>query len=87
MLAGTGVDATVVVHFDAERAGESAEDFVNEVLVRMLATRAVVVGEDFTGGGLAGHGVFLLVGSLQPVGGLTGWRPAMPVTQWALTKP
>jgi precorrin-6B C5,15-methyltransferase / cobalt-precorrin-6B C5,C15-methyltransferase len=23
----------------------------------------------------------------EPVGGFTGWRPAMPVTQWAVTKP
>jgi precorrin-6Y C5,15-methyltransferase (decarboxylating) len=22
----------------------------------------------------------------EPVGGFTGWRPAMPVTQWAVTK-
>jgi riboflavin kinase / FMN adenylyltransferase len=47
LLATTGVDYTVVVHFDKERATESAEDFVNEVLVDCLAARAVVVGEDF----------------------------------------
>ncbi len=23
----------------------------------------------------------------EPVGGFTGWRPAMPVTQWVVTKP
>jgi precorrin-6Y C5,15-methyltransferase (decarboxylating) len=23
----------------------------------------------------------------EPVGGFTGWRPAMPVTQWSVTKP
>ena len=23
----------------------------------------------------------------EPLGGFTGWRPAMPVTQWAVTKP
>ena len=22
----------------------------------------------------------------EPVGGFTGWRPAMPVTQWVVTK-
>ena len=22
----------------------------------------------------------------EPVGGFTGWRPAMPVTQWSVTK-
>ena len=47
LLASTGVDATVVVPFDEARARESAEEFVGLVLVDMLATRAVVVGEDF----------------------------------------
>jgi riboflavin kinase/FMN adenylyltransferase len=47
LLAGTGVDFTLVVRFDEERADESAEDFVREVLVGCLATRAVVVGHDF----------------------------------------
>ncbi len=46
-LADTGVDATMLVHFDQQRSLESARDFVDEVLVRALATRAVVVGEDF----------------------------------------
>lgn len=47
LLATTGVDYTMVIHFDKERANESAEEFVNEVLVDCLAARAVVVGEDF----------------------------------------
>ncbi|MEO6121402.1 MAG: bifunctional riboflavin kinase/FAD synthetase [Acidimicrobiales bacterium] len=47
LLAATGIDRTVVVRFDAERAGESAEDFVTEVLVGCLDARAVVVGHDF----------------------------------------
>lgn len=29
----------------------------------------------------------LSVARLEPVGGLHGWRPAMPVTQWRVTKP
>ncbi|WP_083468167.1 precorrin-6y C5,15-methyltransferase (decarboxylating) subunit CbiE [Methylobacterium tarhaniae] len=29
----------------------------------------------------------LSIARAEPVGHLTGWRPAMPVTQWALTKP
>ena len=37
----------LVVHFDRDRADESAEDFVREVLVGWLDTRAVVVGHDF----------------------------------------
>jgi riboflavin kinase/FMN adenylyltransferase len=47
LLAETGVDATVLVHFDEERSHESPEDFVREVLVECLRVRAVVVGEDF----------------------------------------
>lgn len=47
LLAATGVDRALVLHFDEERARESAEDFVAEVLVRCLGARAVVVGHDF----------------------------------------
>jgi len=47
LLADTGLDWVVVVHFDDQRASESAEDFVNEVLVGCLRARSVVVGEDF----------------------------------------
>jgi riboflavin kinase / FMN adenylyltransferase len=47
LLSDTGVDATVVVPFDQERASESAEDFVRTVLVDCLQTRLIVVGEDF----------------------------------------
>ena len=47
LLATTGVDRTVVISFDRARADESAEDFVEEVLVGALGTRLVVVGEDF----------------------------------------
>ena len=47
LLAATGIDATCVVHFDEQRAGEPAEDFVDELLVDRLGARLVVVGEDF----------------------------------------
>lgn len=47
LLASTGVDQTLVVRFDHERAQESAEHFVQTVLVDCLRTGAVVVGEDF----------------------------------------
>jgi riboflavin kinase/FMN adenylyltransferase len=47
LLADTGLEWVVVVHFDEHRASESAEDFVNEVLVGCLRARSVVVGEDF----------------------------------------
>ena len=47
LLADTGIDAVVVVPFDAEQAGESPESFAERVLVQCLKTRVIVVGEDF----------------------------------------
>lgn len=47
LLASTGVDYALVIHFDERRATESAEDFVTEILVGCLHARAVVVGHDF----------------------------------------
>jgi riboflavin kinase/FMN adenylyltransferase len=47
LLAATGVDYTVVVHFDRERAHEPAQHFVSETLVGCLRARCVVVGHDF----------------------------------------
>jgi riboflavin kinase/FMN adenylyltransferase len=60
LLESTGVDATYVVHFDEERARETAEDFVTTVLVDRLEARAVVVGEDFHFGHKRGGDVALL---------------------------
>jgi riboflavin kinase / FMN adenylyltransferase len=47
LLAGTGIDLTLVVRFDEARAEESAEEFVDEVLVGCVAARRVVVGKNF----------------------------------------
>ena len=47
ILASTGVDHTVVLHFDEGRSQEEPEDFVRDVLVDGLRARVVVVGEDF----------------------------------------
>jgi riboflavin kinase/FMN adenylyltransferase len=47
LLAATGIDRCLVVSFDEARSKEPAEDFVTEVLVRRLAARHVIVGEDF----------------------------------------
>src|SRR4051795_8305579 len=60
LLASTGVDYTLVVHFDEARSQESAEDFVTEVLVGCLRACAVVVGHDFHfGRGRQGNVPFL----------------------------
>lgn len=45
---------------------------------RVLLDRHAVAGGELTR---------IAVSHADPVGNLTGWRPAMPVTQWAVTKP
>jgi riboflavin kinase/FMN adenylyltransferase len=60
LLAGCSIDRVVVVPFDSERASESAEDFVNEVLVGSLGARLVVVGSDFHFGNMRRGNVSLL---------------------------
>ena len=47
LLAETGVDYTVVIHFDKARSKEPADEFVTEVLVGGLDAKVVVVGDDF----------------------------------------
>ena len=47
LLADTGVDYTVVVHFDEVRSREEPEHFINEVLADCLKVKAITVGEDF----------------------------------------
>ncbi len=47
LLAKTGVDATLVIHFDEARSKEPAEEFVHEILVGALNAKTIVVGEDF----------------------------------------
>jgi riboflavin kinase/FMN adenylyltransferase len=70
LLASAGVDCTVVVHFDEERANETAEDFVDTVLVRALGARLVVVGEDFH----FGHGRKGNVALLTEMGRTAGFE-------------
>ena len=36
---------------------------------------------------LGGDLTRIAISRASPVGGLTGWRPLMPVTQWSLVKP
>jgi len=47
LLANCGVDRTLVIPFDQARSDETAEDFVETVLVGGLGTRLVVVGSNF----------------------------------------
>src|SRR5580704_951799 len=70
LLADCGVDRTLVVPFDDERANETAEDFVKEVLVDQLSARLVVVGEDFH----FGHGRKGNVALLRELGARWGFE-------------
>jgi riboflavin kinase / FMN adenylyltransferase len=47
LLEATGLDATVVLHFDEAQSKESPESFIERVLIENLAVKIVVVGEDF----------------------------------------
>jgi len=47
LLDATGVDATVVIHFDEAQSAETPGSFVQRVLVDGLRMRRIVVGEDF----------------------------------------
>ena len=69
LLAATGIDHCVVIHFDEERAQEPAEDFVHEVLVECLRARAIVVGSDFH----FGHQRRGNVAMLEQIGGREGF--------------
>lgn len=60
LLASTGIDEIEVVHFDEERASETAEDFVTSVLVGQLRVASVVVGRNFHFGKGRGGNVSLL---------------------------
>ena len=60
LLTSLGVDEVELLHFDEERSGETAEQFVDEVLVAELRARIVVVGRDFHFGKGRGGNVALL---------------------------
>ncbi len=47
LLAETGLDGAVVLHFDDAQSKETPESFIERVLIGALAVKVVVVGEDF----------------------------------------
>jgi riboflavin kinase/FMN adenylyltransferase len=69
LLEAAGVERTVVVPFNTERANETAEDFVSEILIEGLDARLVVVGEDFH----FGHGRKGNVALLREMGSTSGF--------------
>jgi riboflavin kinase / FMN adenylyltransferase len=70
LLADCGIDTTLVVPFDRERADETAEEFAEEILVGLLGARLVVVGEDFH----FGHGRKGTVSLLRELGAVHGFE-------------
>jgi riboflavin kinase/FMN adenylyltransferase len=60
LIAGLGVDELVVIPFDREFMSKTADEFVDEVLVRQLGATHVSVGENFRfGKGAEGDAEFL----------------------------
>src|SRR6478609_7094576 len=47
LLAGTGLDGAVVMTFDENRAGTSAQDFIHHELIERLGVSGIAVGYDF----------------------------------------
>ncbi len=60
LLETTGVDATLMLHFDAELAVQSPESFVADILVDALRTQLVLCGADFRFGSHGAGDVALL---------------------------
>ena len=60
LLATTGVDAALVLHFDRELASLPPEDFVRDILVGSLTARSVLVGADFRFGSKGAGDVAML---------------------------
>lgn len=65
LLGELGIDAAMVLTFDAELAGRSAEDFVVDILVDALHVSRVLVGKDFRFG-RGGAGTPELLRTLGP---------------------
>ncbi len=60
LLAGTGVDATLMLEFNTELASLTPEEFVQSILVDALHARWVLVGRDFRFGARGAGDVELL---------------------------
>ena len=60
LLEGLGIDVVYVIEFDAERAGTTAAEFVEDVFVDRLGAKEILVGSDFNfGKGREGTVAFL----------------------------
>jgi riboflavin kinase/FMN adenylyltransferase len=69
LLEGCGVEEVFLLHFSRKLAGLTAEEFIERVLVRGLAVRHLIIGDDFRfGKGRAGD-----FGMLQAAGQMHGF--------------
>jgi riboflavin kinase/FMN adenylyltransferase len=60
LIEALGVDLLLMRHFDAAFAGQTAEEFVDDVLIRAMKVRHVVIGYDYVfGKRRQGTGAFL----------------------------
>lgn len=68
LFAGAGADAMLVFAFDDALARTSAQEFVEDLLVRRLGAAGVVTGEDFTFGRQRGGNIGVLRALGEPLG-------------------
>jgi riboflavin kinase / FMN adenylyltransferase len=68
LFASAGADAMLVFAFDDALARTSAQDFVEDLLVRRLGAAGVVTGEDFTFGRQRGGNIGVLRALGEPLG-------------------
>ncbi|HJS31125.1 MAG TPA: precorrin-6Y C5,15-methyltransferase (decarboxylating) subunit CbiT, partial [Alphaproteobacteria bacterium] len=78
---GGGVTASGLVEACWHALGPAGRLVANAVTLEGEA--ALVAWRGRLGGQLSR----IAISRAEPVGGLSGWRPLMPVTQWAVTKP
>jgi riboflavin kinase/FMN adenylyltransferase len=69
LLGQTGIDAVLVLRFDAELAGLSAREFAQRILVAALGVRGMHEGQNFR----FGHGATAGVNELAAMGGEFGF--------------
>lgn len=50
LIASSGIDVLVCIHFTREFASISAKEFVEDILVRRIGMKAIVIGEDYAFG-------------------------------------
>ncbi len=60
LIAGLGVEELVVISFDAAFAARTAQDFIDDVLVRALDATTISVGDNFRYGARAAGDIALL---------------------------